>query len=92
MIIFLFLGTIFYKLTESNPGFVNVSIWLFVILYILYLNRIIIGAKSLFDIRTGKVYLYGLIIIFVIFALIYSYFRFFTGALETYDLISVLNK
>ena len=53
---------------------------------------IIIGAKSLFDIRTGKVYLYGLIIIFVIFALIYSYFRFFTGALETYDLISVLNK
>ncbi len=92
MILFLFLGTIFYKLTDSNPGFVSVSIWIFVILYILYLNRIIIGTKSLFDIRTGKVYLYGFVIIFVIFALIYSYFRFFTGALEIYDLLSVLNK
>lgn len=92
MILFLFLGTIFYKLTDSNPGFITVSAWIFAILYILYLNRILIGTKSLFDLRTGKVYLYGLMIIFVIFAIIYSYFRFFTGATETLDLILSLTN
>jgi len=92
MIFFLFLGTVFYKLADSNPSYISFSIWAFVILYFLYLNRILIGAKSLFEIRTGKVYLYGFIIIFVIFALIYSYFLFFTGATETINLISGFSK
>ncbi|MCY7362409.1 MAG: hypothetical protein LH629_10155, partial [Ignavibacteria bacterium] len=92
MIFFLFLGTVFYKLADSNPAYISFSMWAFVILYFLYLNRILIGAKSLFDIRTGKVYLYGFIIIFVIFALIYSYFLFFTGATETINLISGFSK
>jgi hypothetical protein len=90
MLIFLFIGTIIYKLAESNPSFIKTSLWLFVALYVLYLNRIILGTKSLFDIRTGKVYLYGIIIIFFIFALIYSYFFFFTGAIETIELVSNL--
>lgn len=92
MILFLFFGTVFYKLAESNPAFISFGIWTFMILYFLYLNRIFLGAKSLFDIRTGKVYLYGFIIIFVIFAIIYSYFLFFTGAIETIDLVLVLTN
>lgn len=92
MILFLFLGTVIYKIAETNPAFINVSVWTFFILYILYLNRILVGIKSLFDIRTGKVYLYGFIIIFIIFALIYSYFLFFTGAIETINLVSNLTK
>jgi hypothetical protein len=91
MLVFLFIGTILYKLTETNPSVIKISIWIFLVLYILYLNRIILGTKSLFDIRTGKVYLYGIIIIFFIFALIYSYFLFFTGAIETINLVSYLN-
>ncbi|MEO8209509.1 MAG: glycoside hydrolase family 2 TIM barrel-domain containing protein [bacterium] len=92
MLIFLLVGTILYKLSETNPSFIKISIWIFLILFVLYLNRIILGAKSLFDIRTGKVYLYGIVIIFFIFAIIYSYFLFFTGALETIDLVSNLSK
>lgn len=92
MLLFLFIGTIIYKLSENNPGYIKTSLWIFGIIYLLYLNRIILGTKSLFDIRTGKVYLYGLILIFFIFAIIYSYFFFFTGALETMDLISNLTK
>lgn len=90
MLIFLFIGTILYKLAESNPAYIKISLWLFAILYILYLNRILIGTKSLFDIRTGKVYLYGIIIIFLFFALLYSYFFFFTGAVETWNLVKNL--
>ncbi|MEP7146358.1 MAG: glycoside hydrolase family 2 TIM barrel-domain containing protein [bacterium] len=90
MLIFLFIGTIIYKLAENNPVYIKLSLWLFIILYFLYLNRIIVGAKSLFDIRTGKVYLYGVIIIFFLFAIIYSYFLFFTGVIETMHLISHL--
>ncbi|MDQ3018994.1 MAG: hypothetical protein M3R36_00235 [Bacteroidota bacterium] len=92
MLVFLFIGTLLYKLSETNPSFIKISVWIFLILFVLYLNRIILGAKSLFDIRTGKVYLYGIIIIFFIFAVIYSYFLFFTGALETIDLVSNLSK
>lgn len=91
MLIFLFVGTVLYKLTETNPAMIKISMWAFLILYILYLNRIILGTKSLFDIRTGKVYLYGIIIILFIFAIIYSYFLFFTGAIETINLVSNLN-
>lgn len=90
MLLFLFLGTIIYKLAENNPAYIEYSLWAFLILYVLHLNRLIIGAKTLFDIRTGKVYLYGLLIIFIIFALIYSYFLFFTGAIETIDLVTYL--
>ena len=90
MLIFLFIGTILYKLAESNPAYIKISLWFFAILYILYLNRILIGTKSLFDIRTGKVYLYGIIIIFLFFALLYSYFFFFTGAVETWNLVKNL--
>ncbi|MEO6694880.1 MAG: glycoside hydrolase family 2 TIM barrel-domain containing protein [Ignavibacteria bacterium] len=92
MIFFLFVGTVLYKIAETNPSFIKISLWIFFILYILYLNRIIMGTKSLFELRTGKVYLYGIIIIFVIFAIIYSYFSFFTGALETMDLVSYLTN
>lgn len=92
MLIFLFAGTVIYKLSESNPVYIKISMWIFIILYVLYLNRIILGAKSLFDVRTGKVYLYGILIIFFIFAIIYSYFYFFTGALETMSLVSNLTS
>jgi hypothetical protein len=92
MIVFLFAGTVMYKLTETNPSMINIMLWVFAILYILYLNRIITGAKSLFDIRTGKVYLYGFMIIIIIFAVIYFYFKIFTGAIETYDLVTYLTK
>jgi len=92
MLIFLPIGTVLYKLTESNPAYIYLSLWLFIILAILSLNRILIGAKSIFDIRTGKVYFYGLIIISIFIALVYSYFYFFTGATETYELISKLNQ
>jgi len=91
MLLFLFVGTIFYKLVDSNPVFIKISLWIFAFIYVLYLNRIIIGTKLLFDVRTGKVYLYGIIIIMLIFALIYSYFNFFTGAIKTIDLVSILN-
>ncbi len=92
MLIFLFIGTILYKLAENNPVYIKLSIWLFLILYFLYLNRIIMGAKSLFDVRTGKVYLYGVLIIFFIFTSIYLYFLFFTGVIETFDLVSHLTS
>ncbi|MCB0727141.1 MAG: hypothetical protein KDD00_06730 [Ignavibacteriae bacterium] len=90
MLIFLFIGTVLYKLSDSNPAYINITMWLFVILYFLYLNRLIIGAKTLFDIRTGKVYIYGTVIILLIFVIIYSYFYFFTGATETIDLVKNL--
>lgn len=92
MLLFLFIGTILYKLTETNPAYIKISMWVFAILYVLYLNRIILGTKSLFDVRTGKVYFYGFIIIFLIFAIVYSYFLFFTGAIETIDLVSNLTN
>ena len=92
MILFLFLGTILYKIAESNPVYIKISAWVFFILYILYLNRILIGVKTLFDIRTGKVYLYGFIIIFIIFAVLYFYFLMFSGAIETINLVSNLTQ
>jgi len=92
MLIFLIIGTVLYKLAESNPVYIKLSLWLFGILMIFSLNRIIIGAKTLFDIRTGRVYLYGIAIIIIFFTLIYSYFYFFTGAVETYDLITNLTS
>ena len=91
MLVFLFIGTILFKLSESNPAYIKLSLWLFAILYVLYLNRILIGTKSLFDIRSGKVYLYGIIIIVLLFTVIYSYFFFFTGAIETWHLINNLS-
>lgn len=91
MLLFLFLGTVLYKVSESNPQFIKISLWGFVIFSFLYINRIFLGAKTLFDIRTGKVYLYGFIIIFVIFALVYTYLFFFTGAIEIIDLVNNLN-
>lgn len=90
MIFFLFAGTIIYKIAETDPHFIKIFIIIFIILYFIYINRLFIGAKTLFDIRTGKVYLYGFIIIFVIFALVYSYLFFFTGVLETISLINNL--
>ncbi|MBS1518698.1 MAG: hypothetical protein JSS91_11480 [Bacteroidetes bacterium] len=92
MLVFLLIGTILYKLSESNPAYIKLSVWLFVILFILSLNRLIIGIKSLFDIRTGKVYFYGIMIIFIFTALAFSYFYFFTGAVETYELLTNLNN
>ncbi|HAY33959.1 MAG TPA: glycoside hydrolase family 2 TIM barrel-domain containing protein, partial [Ignavibacteria bacterium] len=92
LLIFLPVGTVLFKLTESNPAYISMSLWLFIILAALSLNRILIGAKSIFDIRTGKVYFYGLIIISIFIAMIYSYFYFFTGVTETYELITKLNK
>lgn len=91
LLIFLFIGTILFKLSETNPAYIKISLWLFGILYILYLNRILIGTKSLFDIRSGKVYLYGIFIIILVFSIIYSCFYFFTGAIETWNLISNLS-
>ncbi|MBV6479844.1 MAG: Beta-galactosidase [Ignavibacteria bacterium] len=91
MLLFLFLGTVLYKVSESNPQFITITCWGFIIFVILYLNRIFLGAKTLFDIRTGKVYLYGFIIIFVIFAIVYSYLFFFTGTIEIIDLVNKLN-
>jgi len=92
MLVFLFIGTILYKLTETNPSVIKISMWLFLILYVLYLNRIIMGTKSLFDIRTGKVYLYGIIISVSLFVILYAYLIFFTGALETINLVSNLTS
>ena len=90
MLVFLFIGTVLYKLSDTNPAYINITMWLFAILYFLYLNRLIIGAKTLFDIRTGKVYIYGTVIILLLFMIIYSYFYFFTGATETIDLVKNL--
>lgn len=92
MLVFLIVGTVLYKLAESNPSFIRISLWIFIILFGLYLNRMIIGAKSLFDVRTDKVYLYGTVILIVIFALTYSYFSVFTGATQTISLVSNLTK
>ncbi len=87
MLIFLPLGTVLYKLAEGNNKFLGLSVWLFFILYLLYLNRVIIGARTLFDIRTGRVYTYGIAIIGLFFALLYLYLLIFTGVLETTDLV-----
>ena len=87
MLIFLPIGTVLYKLSEGNSSYISITLWLFFILYVLYLNRILLGARSLFDIKTGKVYTYGLAIIAVVFAGLYFYIWFFTGATETFDLI-----
>ena len=87
MLIFLPIGTVLYKLSEGNSSYISITLWLFFILYVLYLNRILLGARSLFDIKTGKVYTYGLAIIAVVFAGLYFYIWFFTGASETFDLI-----
>lgn len=90
MIIFLPFGTVLYKLAEGNSGFISLALWIFFILYLLYLNRIILGARSLFDIRTGKVYFYGILIIAVFFGAVYLYTWLFTGVTETVDLIEHL--
>lgn len=92
MLIFLFIGTIIYKLAENNPSYIKLSLWLFLILYVLYLNRLIVGAKSLFDIRTGKIYLYGISVILIIFGAIYLYTYFFTGITETIKLVANLTN
>jgi hypothetical protein len=87
MLIFLPIGTVIYKLSEGNSGYISITLWLFFILYVLYLNRILLGARSLFDIKTGKVYIYGLAIILIFYAGLYFYMWYFTGATETFDLI-----
>lgn len=92
MLLFLFLGTVLYKVAESNPQFIKISFWCLIIFLVLYINRIFLGAKTIFDIRTGKVYLYGFIIIFVIFAIVYSYLYFFTGSIEIIELVNNLNS
>lgn len=91
MLVFLPLGTVLYKLAESNSKYVTVALWLFFILYLLYLNRVILGARSLFDIKTGKVYIYGIAIIVIFFACIYTYLWLFTGVIEITDLVNHLS-
>ncbi len=91
MLVFLPLGTVLYKLAESNNKYVTIALWLFFILYILYLNRVILGARSLFDIKTGKVYIYGIAIIVIFFAAIYVYLWLFTGVIEITDLVNHLS-
>lgn len=87
MLIFLPIGTVIYKLSEGNSSYISITLWLFFMLYVLYLNRILLGARSLFDIKTGKVYIYGLAIILIFYAGLYFYMWYFTGATETFDLI-----
>lgn len=87
MLVFLPVGTVLYKLAESNSKYISIALWLFFILYLLYLNRIILGARSLFDIKTGKVYFYGIAIIIVFFTAVYLYAWLFTGVIEITDLV-----
>ena len=92
MLIFLPIGTVLYKLTEGNSSYISITLWLFFILYVLYLNRILLGARSLFDIKTGKVYIYGISFIILVYLGIYLYTWLFTGINETVDLLRHLTS
>jgi hypothetical protein len=87
MLVFLPIGTVLYKLSETNSKYISIGLWLFFILYVLYLNRILLGARSLFDIKTGKVYVYGIAIIVIFFSAVFIYMWIFTGTIEIIDLV-----
>ena len=76
MVIFLPIGMVIYKLGQENTEFIFLAVMLFSLLVVLYIIRLIKGARTIYDLSSFKAYLYGLIFSVIIFGGLYSYYYF----------------
>ncbi len=89
MVIFLPIGTVIFKLAQVDTEYVYLSVILFIILLIIYIIRIIKGARTIYNLHSFKAYSYGLAITIAIFGGFYAYFYFVK---HTQYIISLINS
>ncbi len=80
-------GTVFLKMMPYFNGFIYVSIFLVVFAFVLFLLRLIIGARIFFESSFTRAYLFGSLFTILIFGSIYLYFKLFTSGFEIMSLI-----
>lgn len=85
--IFLIIGTVIYKLSGSNSGFVYVSLVLFVLIYLYGYIKLIHGYKVILELSTLKSFLYGIIIFLFVHVVSFAYFYYVKSTLSVFDLI-----
>lgn len=86
-LLFLPIGTIIFKLASSNNSYIGATLYLYLILTILFLYRIISGTRILLEINKFRAALYGILIIIFIYGGFYMYL-FYKNTFSILNLLS----
>ena len=87
MVIFLPIGTVIYKLGQENTEFIFLTVMLFSLLVVLYIIRLIKGARIIYNMSSFKAYLYGFVFSVIIFGGLYSYYYFVRNSFSIISLV-----
>lgn len=90
-IIFLPVGTIIYKLGLLNSEYIYLSIILFALIHLVYLYRLINGARIVLEFSILKSFSYAVIIILILYGGFISYFYYGRNTFYLINLISSYN-
>jgi hypothetical protein len=86
-IIFLLIGTVIYKLSGENSGFISVIFILFILIYLYSYFKLFHGYKVIFELSTFKIVIYGLLIFLFVHMVSFAYFYYVKSTLSVFDLI-----
>lgn len=76
LLIFMFLGTVIYKLGHQNGGYVYYAVLLYIILLIFSTFKLMSGLRTLFEAGIIKTYSLGLLLAALSLFLLFGYFYF----------------
>lgn len=86
-LIFLLIGTVFYKLSEEGSAFITVTFVLFILTYSYSYIKLFHGYKIIFDLSALKIVIYGLVIFLFVHFVAFAYFYYIKSTLNVFDLI-----
>lgn len=90
-LIFLIIGIIFSKLLTNSSSFISVSIYLYFAVLIFTLFKLLNGLRYVFDLGIIKSFIYGTLIILIIFSINYYYFIVYKSLYVFVSLIKSYN-
>lgn len=90
-IIFLPIGTIIYKLGLANTEYIFLSVILFLMIHLIYLYRLINGARIVLEFSILRAFSYAVIIILILYGGFISYFYYGRNTFYLINLISSYN-
>lgn len=86
-LIFLLIGTVFYKLSGEGSAFITVTFVLFILIYLYCYIKLFHGYKIIFDLSTLKIVIYGLVIFLFVHLITFVYFYYIKSTMNVFDLI-----
>lgn len=77
LVIFLLLGTVFYRISLSQPEFLKYSLLLFIVLYVFSLYKLTSGLRVVYELGVIKTYFYAILLVLIFHGSVLSYLVIF---------------